>query len=94
MNVSPANDCIVKLTRLMRRACTQAACPSMITLALMLSLHSTWPTLLPALTPTWMRPPVLRVVPAQAQWLQQEYGMPAQARRRSRVELIKAALST
>ena len=60
----------------------------------MLSLHSTWPTLLPALTPTWMRPPVLRVVPAQERWLQQENGLPAQARRRSRVELIKAALST
>ena len=61
----------------------------MMTLALMLCLHSPWPTLSPA----WMRPPVLRVMPAQERWLQLEYGVPAKARRRSRVELVEAALS-
>lgn len=67
----------------------QAACLTMMTMALLLSLHSPWP----ALSPAWLRPPVLRVVPAQERWLQMENGVPAQAKRRSRVDLLEAALS-
>lgn len=60
----------------------------MMTLALLIGLHTPWP----ALSPEWFRPPVLRVVPVQAQLLQIENGIPTQSQRRSRVELLKAAL--
>lgn len=60
----------------------------MMTLALLLGLHSP----LPAFSTAWLRPPVLRVVPAAERCLHMEYGVPAQDRKRSRVELLHAAL--
>ena len=61
----------------------------MMTIALLLGLHTPWP----ALSPEWFRPPVLRVVPIRAQLLQIENGVPAQPKRRSRVELLEASLA-
>jgi hypothetical protein len=61
----------------------------MMTLALLLGLHAPWPTL----STDWFRPPVMRVVPVKAQLLQTENGVPAQSKRRSRTELLEAALA-
>ena len=61
----------------------------MMTLLLLLGMHSPWP----ASSPEWLRPPVLRVVPMHDRWLQMENGLPAKARKRSRMELLQAALS-
>lgn len=61
----------------------------MMTIALLLALHNPRP----AFSPAWLRLPVLRVVPDHESWLQMENGVPAQSRRRSRGELLQAALS-
>lgn len=61
----------------------------MMTIALLVSLYTPWP----APSPTWPRPPILHFVPGRDQWLLMENGVPAQAIRRSRVELLKAAWS-